>query len=67
MVKAVCIRFAMSGRITEIDEPEISDAVNDIKLKRFRKETFSLYIYGVCSSCQSKEKRTRSKVSKERI
>jgi Fur family ferric uptake transcriptional regulator len=28
--------------------------VNNLHLKRFRKDGFTLYIYGVCSSCQTR-------------
>ena len=32
----------------------IEAAVNKMRLKRFHKEGFVLYIYGICRSCQSK-------------
>lgn len=41
------------GKVTEVKAPEISQAVSDLRLKRFRKDGFTLYIYGVCSTCQS--------------
>lgn len=40
------------GKVTEINAPEISKAIEEIHLKRFRKDGFSLYIYGICSTCQ---------------
>lgn len=40
------------GKVTEVKAPEISEAINQLHLKRFRKDGFTLYIYGVCSSCQ---------------
>jgi Fur family ferric uptake transcriptional regulator len=43
----------MCGKVTEIRAPEISAAINELHLKRFRKDGFSLYIYGICSSCQA--------------
>ena len=42
------------GKVTEIHVPNIARAVENVHLKRFRKDGFSLYIYGVCSSCQGK-------------
>ena len=42
------------GKVTEVKSPEIIAAVENMHLKRFRKDGFTLYIYGVCSSCQTK-------------
>ncbi len=42
------------GKVTEVESPEIQIAVNNMRLKRFRKDGFTLYIYGVCSSCQTR-------------
>ena len=42
------------GKVTEVCAPLILQAVKDTKLKRFRKDGFTLYIYGICRSCQSK-------------
>jgi Fur family ferric uptake transcriptional regulator len=41
------------GKVTEVKVPEITETIDQIHLKRFRKDGFSLYIYGVCSTCQS--------------
>ena len=41
------------GRVTEVNIPEIAEAVNATHLKRFRKDGFSIYIYGICSTCQA--------------
>lgn len=40
------------GKVTEIDAPEVAEAIEEMHLKRFRKDGFSLYIYGICSICQ---------------
>jgi Fur family ferric uptake transcriptional regulator len=48
------------GKVTEIDSPEITQAINDTKYGRFHKDSFMLYVYGVCSKCQSKLSRHRS-------
>ena len=42
------------GKVTEVKSPEIIAAVENMHLKRFRKDGFTLYVYGVCSSCQTK-------------
>jgi Fur family transcriptional regulator, ferric uptake regulator len=52
------------GNVTEVRSPEIIAAVNGLQLKRFRKDGFTLYIYGVCSSCQAKLTR-KSKCGKQ--
>ena len=44
----------MCGKVTEVKSPEIIMAVDNMRLKRFRKDGFALYVYGVCSSCQTK-------------
>ena len=38
----------------EVNVFSIEAAVNKMRLKRFHKEGFVLYIYGICRSCQSK-------------
>ena len=42
------------GKVTELKTPLISKVIEDTHLKRFRKEGYTLYIYGVCSTCQAK-------------
>ena len=49
------------GKVTEIKSPQIQEAIGNMHLKRFRKDGFSLYIYGVCSTCQAKITRTKTK------
>ena len=41
------------GKVTEVNSPEISKAIDLMRLKRFRKDGYSLYIYGICSTCQA--------------
>ena len=42
------------GKVTEVRSPEIVKIIENMQLKRFHKDGFMLYIYGICSSCQSK-------------
>ena len=44
----------MCGKVTEVKSPEIIAAVENMHMKRFRKDGFTLYVYGVCSTCQTK-------------
>lgn len=48
------------GKVTEVRAPEIADAINELHLKRFRKDGFTLYIYGICSTCQAKITRQKN-------
>lgn len=41
------------GKVTEVMAPEITEAINQLHLKRFRKDGYSLYVYGICSTCQA--------------
>ena len=41
------------GKVTEVKSPEITEAIDQMHLKRFRKDGYSLYIYGICSNCQA--------------
>ena len=44
----------MCGKVSEFKSPEISSAVENLQTRRFRKDGFTLYVYGVCSTCQAK-------------
>ncbi len=57
-VHQVC---TICGKVTEIVAPQVTAAVKDIRMQRFRKDAYALYIYGVCSGCQSKMTRKRKK------
>ena len=52
------------GKVIEVKSPELMDVLDEIKLKRFRKNAFSLYIYGICSSCQARITRLKGKSNK---
>lgn len=47
----------MCGKVIEVKSQEIIRAVDNMHFKRFRKDGFTLYVYGVCSSCQTKMKK----------
>src|SRR5574344_656499 len=53
------------GKVTEIYIPAINKAFDDARLKRFRKDGFTLYIYGICSTCAAKQ--TRRKTYEEKL
>ena len=47
--------------MTVFNSSKIRAAVEETHLRRFRKEGYSLYVYGVCSSCQAKITRQKNK------
>ena len=57
----------MCGKVTEVKSPEIIQAVDNMHLRRFRKDGVTLYVYGVCSTCQSKITRRKKLEKVKRI
>ena len=51
-VRLIC---RMCGRVTEQKNLELEKTIGEIKISRFRKDNFTLYLYGVCGKCQSKK------------
>lgn len=49
------------GKEENVRVPGLDAVIGDTHLKRFRKERYTLYIYGVCSTCQSVITRKRNK------
>ena len=56
----------MCGKVTEIKAPQITETISNMRLKRFRKDGFSLYIYGICSVCQAKITRIKAQKKKQK-
>lgn len=54
------------GDVSEFSAPEVEEAIEHISLKRFRKERFSLYLYGECSSCRARITRKKKKEQKSK-
>lgn len=53
------------GKVSEVKSPEITAAIDALHLKRFRRDGFTLYIYGICSTCQSKLTRQKKAIKKK--
>lgn len=49
------------GKVTDVNAPKIVEAVEATKFRRFRKDGFSVHVYGVCSTCQGLITRKRGK------
>ena len=55
------------GKVTEVNSPEITAAIEQMHLKRFRKDGYTLYIYGICSTCQDAITRKSRKYKTKKI
>ena len=53
------------GSVTEVNSKVLEDAIDVIHLKRFRKDGYTLYIYGVCTTCQTRLSRQRNKLKQQ--
>ena len=49
------------GKVYEVNSPEIVEAISHLHLNRFRKDGFTLYIYGICSICQARITRQKNR------
>ena len=59
--KQIC---TVCGKVTAVKAPQLAETLEQMKLKRFSKTGFIMYIYGVCSSCkaiQTKKLRRKQK------
>ena len=54
------------GKVSEFKSAKINDAISSLHLKRFRKDGFSLYVYGVCSTCQAKITRQLTRLNQQK-
>lgn len=55
------------GRVSEIVLPSVAEAIDNVHLKRFHKDGYSLYIYGICSTCSANITRQRNMEIKKKI
>ncbi len=46
------------GKVKEVKAPEILKELTKVKSRTFHGEYFSVYVYGICSTCQRKNKKT---------
>ncbi len=54
------------GKVTEGKSPEVTSTIDQMHLKRFRKDGYTLYIYGICSICQAAITRKSKKNKKQK-
>lgn len=55
------------GKVEEVMSPEIVEAIDNLRLRRFRKDGFTLYIYGICTTCQSRITRQRKAEKQKKL
>ncbi len=61
-----CVRICTScGKATLVDAPDIIRAIENTHFSRFRKEGFSVFVYGLCSSCSAIRTRLSKKETKK--
>ncbi len=57
-----CVRICtVCGKQQSLDLPEVVKAINNTHFKRFHHEGFSLFVYGVCSTCLAIQTRQKKK------
>ncbi len=49
------------GRVSEIKAAALQEAVKNTHLRRFHSDVFTIYIYGVCSTCVARQTRQKRK------
>lgn len=53
------------GKVTELHSATVSEALTNIKLKRFRAEHITVCISGLCSKCQAQNTRRRNQLERK--
>ncbi len=48
------------GKVVLLKSPEVEEAIEELRLKRFKRDGFAVYIYGICSTCQAKITRKKN-------
>jgi len=56
--RQVCVQC---GSVQDLNAAPIARAVEKLDFKRFRQDSFALYVYGLCSSCRAKNSREEKK------
>ena len=54
------------GRITEFTGQELDQAIHSQKYRRFTLRTYSLWVFGTCSSCKAQIKRQEKKLKQNK-
>ena len=49
------------GRVRAIKDPELMEKISSLRYPTFKTEFFTLYVYGLCSRCQKRLRKTGSR------
>jgi len=52
------------GRVRAVKDPQLMAQLNNLKYTTFKTEFFTLYVYGLCSWCQKRQKRAQAVLNK---
>ena len=53
------------GKVKEVKDPNFAAFMNARRFNAFKSDHYSLYVYGTCSTCARKSKRSRQSVKEE--
>lgn len=56
----VCV-CTVCGKVNDVKVPGLAEIFGNTHIKRFRKDNFTMHIYGVCSTCQAMLTRLKRK------
>lgn len=57
-IKMVC---STCGKVSLMKSQVIDNTIDTLHMKRFKCDSYALYLYGICSTCQAKMTRTKKK------
>lgn len=52
-------KCSICGKTVAINKKDVVPVVQNLKLRRFKKQDFSLLVFGICGSCQNKLKKNK--------
>jgi len=55
----------MCGKVTEVKALQVAKVVSSMPTRGFHKDGFTLYVYGICSTCQAKLRRRQRAENKK--
>ena len=53
------------GRVKAVKDPELADRISSLRYPTFRTEFFSLYVYGLCSRCQKRQRKEKAAIRQQ--
>lgn len=50
---------SLCGRVRAVKNPELIELIGNMRYPTFKTDYFSLYVYGICSRCQKKQRKEK--------